>query len=90
MVNLPSNARCRVSADKDNAWSLEADLLASILNSLNGLMWSMGGAKPGQEPKLVGPSWMVKHKAANSIVMTAEELMAELSKPRTTEGVKNA
>lgn len=89
--NLPTNARCRVASNKDALWTLEADLLASIFNSLNGLIWGMSGAK-GNEPPKIGPEWMRKRrgKSADAVAMSPDELLARLSEPRTSEGVNNA
>lgn len=83
---LPLDACVRVDIDSDAAWTLENVVNASILNSLNALIYGIGGAS-GAEPALIGPKWLTergKHKLPAS-VMTIEALMQELSKPRTNE-----
>lgn len=79
---LPSDCALRREMDEDAAWTLRDILLASILNSLNMLIYGMGDKKHrGRKPSLVGPSYMTKKKLP-SRVMTVDELMRELSKPR--------
>lgn len=79
---LPSDCNLRRLNDKDAAWTLRDILLASILNSLNMLIYGLSGKKGrGKKPQMVGPSYITKNKLpARS--MTVEELLAELNKPR--------
>lgn len=81
---LPSDANLRRAADGDAAWTLEATLMASILNSLNLLIWAMSDQrKRGPKPQLVGPSYMSATKSTvPARTMTIDELMEELGKPR--------
>ncbi len=79
---LPSDCAIRREIDDDAAWTLRDILLASILNSLNMLIYGMGDKrKRGKRPPLVGPSYMVKKKLP-ARVLTVDELLAELNKPR--------
>lgn len=79
---LPSDCALRRKDDPDAAWTLRDILLASILNSLNMLIYGMGDKKHrGRKPSLVGPDYMTKKKLP-SRVMSVDELMRELSKPR--------
>lgn len=79
---LPSDCAMRRLNDKDAAWTMEDVLLASILNSLNLLIYGLGDKrKRGQMPQLVGPSYMTKNKLS-ARTLTVDELLAELNKPR--------
>lgn len=79
---LPSDCALRRTLDEDAAWTLRDILLASILNSLNMLIYGMGDKrKRGKRPQMVGPSYMVKKKLP-ARVLTVDELLAELNKPR--------
>jgi len=85
MVQLPVDARIRTAENPDNQWTLTDILLASILNSLNGLIYGMSDSKKrGQKPQLVGPSWM-QSKRMRSIparAMPVDELISILNQPR--------
>lgn len=82
VAHLPSDASLYRARDKDAAWTLDATLLAAILNSLNALIYGMSDArKRGKPPERVGPSKMKGGKAP-ARAMTIDKLMAELSKPR--------
>lgn len=79
---LPSDCALRREYDKDAAWTLRDVLLASILNSLNMLIYGMGDKrKRGRKPQLVGPDYMTKKKLP-ARAMSVDELMRELNKPR--------
>ena len=79
---LPSDCALRREHDKDAAWTLRDVLLASILNSLNMLIYGMGDKRHrGRKPQLVGPDYMTKKKLP-ARVMSVDELMRELNKPR--------
>lgn len=83
---LPSDCALRRTADEDAAWTLDSILLASILNSLNMLIYGMGDKrKRGRKPQMVGPSYMVKKKLP-ARVMSVDDLMRELNKPRRRDG----
>jgi len=79
---LPSDCALRREVDKDAAWTLRDILLASILNSLNMLIYGMGDKKHrGRRPQLVGPDYMTKKKLP-ARTMSVDDLMRELNKPR--------
>lgn len=79
---LPSDCALRRERDDDAAWTLRDILLASILNSLNALIYGMGDKKKrGKRPSLIGPNYLTK-KTLPARVMSADDLMRELSKPR--------
>ena len=80
---LPSDCAMRRELDEDAAWTLRDILLASILNSLNMLIYGMGDKKHrGRRPQMVGPSYMVRKKLP-ARVMSVDDLMRELNKPRS-------
>lgn len=84
---LPSDCALYVARNPDNAWTLEATLLAGIFNRLTGLIYGMSDPKKrGRKPQPIGPSWMTKAnmRSLDARVLTVDELMAELAKPRTT------
>ena len=85
--NLPPVARVFAASDEDIAWTLEAILLADVRNHLAMILWALGGGKNKPKPSLIGPSWMRKDgtRKLDAQVMTIEELMTELSKPRGGE-----
>lgn len=82
---LPQDARIR-TMDGDIQWSLDSTLLASILNSVNGLIYGMSDKKKrGRPPAIVGPLWMRDNAGSHSLparVMPADELMEILNMPR--------
>lgn len=83
--NLPQDSRVFVSEDKDMAWKLPDVLLASILNSLNGLIWGMGDARRrGKRPDLIGPTKLTEkgRKSLPARAMPITELMEQLERPR--------
>ena len=83
--HLPGDARLRVAGNADNAWTLENVLSASLLNSLNGLIYGLSDRKKrGSPPEPVGPSWMRKARTRSlpARVLAVDELMDELRKPR--------
>lgn len=83
---LPQRSRLAVVSNKDNAWGLTETLLAYIANSLNALMYGMADRrKRGKRPELLGPSWMKgadKERSLPARVMTIDNLMEQLRKPR--------
>lgn len=84
-AELPPDARVRVAYDKDAMWTLTDVLLAALLNNLRGLLWGLGNERRrGPEPKPIGPSWMTKGstRTLDARVLSIDELMEELSKPR--------
>lgn len=84
-LNLPQQARTIVREDGDMAWGLGDVLLASILNSLNNLIWGMGDPRRrGRRPDPVGPSKLTDRgkRSLPARVMPINELMEQLSKPR--------
>ena len=84
--NLPHDARIRCAEDADSQWTLNDVLLASVLNSLNGLIYGMSDKrKRGRKPEMVGPSWMTKNNSKRSLparVLPVDELNRILSLPR--------
>ena len=81
---LPPSSRLGVLQDPDNAWSLEAVMLAALFNSFQAYQWAqLDRKKRGPMPEKVGPSWMKQHgRKLDAQVMTIEQLMRELSKKR--------
>lgn len=81
---LPPTARIFAASDEDLLWTPERILIADARNHLAMLLWAIGGGKNAQKPQLIGPSWMRTDgsRKLDARVMTADELMAELSKPR--------
>jgi hypothetical protein len=88
LVQLPPDARIRTVTDPDSYWTLNDTLLASVLNSVNSLIYGMSDKqKRGRKPDLIGPSWM-RRKQMHSLparALPVDELKRILSKPR---GVK--
>lgn len=85
--NLPQTARIFAASREDESWTLEAILLADARNHLALILWALGGGKNKPKPQLIGPSWMRKDntRKLDAQVMTVEELMTELAKPRGGE-----
>lgn len=85
---LPSDANIHKTRNPDARWSLTDVLLASLLNTLNALIYGLGDPrKRGAPPALVGPSYMTKNdkgktRELDTTVMTIDQLTAELAKPR--------
>jgi hypothetical protein len=86
LVNhLPPEARIYAAEEVDNEWTLEHVLLADIRNIFSTFVWGMSDKKKrGARPPLIGPSWMTKKSGRKlaAQVMTVDDLMRELSKPR--------
>lgn len=85
--NLPQSARIFATSDEDKAWTMESILLADVRNHLAMILWALGGGKNKPKPALIGPSWMRKDgtRKLEAKIMTIDELMAELNKPRGGE-----
>ena len=85
--NLPQTARIFAESHEDEVWTLEAILLADVRNHLAMILWAIGGGKNKPKPTMIGPSWMRKDntRKLDAQVMTVEELMTELAKPRGGE-----
>mgnify|MGYP006992119066 CR=1 FL=1 len=85
---LPSDAALCVAVKPDAAWTREAVILAELRNMFASYIYGMSDKrKRGNPPKPIGPSWMTK-KAMRSLearLLTIDELMAELQKPRGCE-----
>ena len=81
---LPPGCRWRVSYDEDAWWTADRLLMASILNTLRGLVWGLGDKKKrGPAPKPIGPKAAAKRgRSLPATAMSVDELVAELSKPR--------
>ena len=84
VAQLPAGARIRVIEEPDERWTLESSMLAVLANQLNALLYMLGAKKGDKRPELIGPSWMTKAKSrkVDALVMTIDELRAELAKPR--------
>lgn len=90
--NLPPEARIHVTENIDNEWTLEHVILCDLRNILAMLTWGMSDRKKrGSRPQLIGPSWMTRKgtRKLSAKVMTIDDLMRELSKPRKSKEVKN-
>lgn len=84
---LPTDSLLFAAENPDAAWSREAILLAETRNALRDLIWGMSDPrKRGPRPKPVGPSWMTRAGMTSlpAQVLSVDELMEELAKPRTT------
>jgi len=83
-ANLPPTARIFAPSGEDAMWTLETILLADARNHLAMILWALGGGKGKPKPQLVGPSWMRgdNRRKLDAQVLTVDELMVELSKPR--------
>lgn len=81
---LPPTARIFAASDEDLLWTSDRIMLADVRNHLAMILWTLGGGKGKPKPQLVGPSWMRgdNRRKLDARVMTADELMLELSKPR--------
>ncbi len=89
VVQMPSDCRIMRAESPDAAWTLRDTLLAAIANALHGLMWGMSDPKKrGKRPQPIGPSYMTREqmRALPARVLTIDELMEELEKPRQTHG----
>ena len=86
VMQLPPDARIRIASHEDSVWTLNDVLTASLLNSLNGLIYGMSDRrKRGKKPELIGPSWMRDQSHWRSLparTMPISELMEILNKPR--------
>lgn len=82
---LPQSSRLAAAADPDNAWTLEAVMLAAIFNNLQAWQWAqLDRRRRGPMPERVGPSWMRDpgRRKVDAKVMTVAQLMRELRKKR--------
>lgn len=82
IAHLPSDSAVWRSKSQDAAWTLEASMLALTYNLLTAVIYAVGGKK-GKLPDQVGPSWMKTEPKAPARAMSIEELLGELSKPRS-------
>lgn len=85
LVELPSNARVRVAEDSDAFWTLENVISASVVNSINALIYGMSDSrKRGNPPELLGPSWMRRNnkRTLPARSMPVSELIEILNLPR--------
>ena len=82
---LPPDSNIARANNSDAQWTLEACVLADINNMLSGFIWGMSDPKRrGNMRKPIGPSWMTKgnDRTLEARVLTIDELMAELGRPR--------
>lgn len=84
VVQMPTSCRWRVSYDEDAWWDGDRMLMAAIANSLRGLVWGMSDRdRRGPAPTPIGPrSAREGGRRVRALVMTREQLVAELRKPR--------
>ena len=85
LVQLPPNSRVAVAEDDDHVWGLSDVLLATIANSLNGLIWGMGDPRRrGPRPQPIGPQKLTEGRKRKlpARVLSIDELMETLSKER--------
>lgn len=86
VMELPHDARIRTAENEDCVWTLNDVLTASLLNSLNGLIYGMSDRKKrGRKPELVGPSWFKSNERKRSLParsMPINELVEILNQPR--------
>lgn len=82
--HLPLDSSVHRAYNIDAVWTVENTLLATLVNSLNLLIWSMGSKnKRGQRPQLIGPTYMRnKTRTLEAQAMPIEELMKKLNLPR--------
>lgn len=89
-VGLQPGSRVLAAIEPDTKWTQTDQLLASLLNHLRWLMYSLSGGK-GVEPDFIGTKAMQKKngksRKADAMAMPVDELMKQLNKPR--KGVKN-
>ena len=72
--------------DPDAGWTRTDILLALLVNHFAMFRYGLADSKRrGNPPKLVGPSWMTEGKKRKlaARTMSVDELMEQLSKPRT-------
>lgn len=79
---LPEGSRLARAEDPDAAWTLDRLLMAVVANGVNWLTWSKtkDGQKNRNKPKQIGPKGPEKTRRIRGMAMTADELMAELSR----------
>ena len=81
-AQLPQDCRWRVSYDKDAWWTGDRLLMASLVNTLRGLVWGMADKrKRGPAPKQVGPRG-TGVRTLGRRVMSAAKLLERLARPR--------
>lgn len=88
-AQLPLHARVNVAQEPDARWQQPDVLLATLVNQLAVLMWGMSDPKKrGKRPQPIGPSYMTREQMRSlpARVLTIDELMEELEKPRQTHG----
>ena len=82
VAQLPPASRLAAAADPDNAWTMEAVMLAAIFNSFQAWQWAqMDRRRRGPMPDRVGPSWMRRRDGERKVdaqVMTAAQLVRRL------------
>lgn len=84
-MQLPQDARWRVSYDPDAWWTGDRMLQAALVNAFSALLWGMGDKKRrGPRPKPVGPSWAIdKGRTVPATTMSKERLLELLALPRS-------
>lgn len=90
MVCLPTDSCLFTAQNKDSVWTLETILLAEIRNIFISYIYGMADKKSrGPKPKLIGPSWMTDDsRKLEARVLTVDELLTELAKPRNKKEVR--
>lgn len=88
-AQLPLHARVNVAQEQDAKWRQPDVLLATLVNQMAMLMWGLSDPKKrGKRPQPIGPSYMTREQMRSlpARVLTIDELMEELSRPRRKDG----
>ena len=88
LVELPTDARIRISENADAIWTFDNILTATLINSFSYFRYNMADPKRrGNPPDLLGPSWLTEKdkKSLPTRSMPANELLRILSLPREVE-----
>ena len=89
VTQLPQEARLVHSVNKDAVWTLSDVLMAVLINNFRMFVYGMSDPKKrGAKPELIGPSYITEQAKSTlpARVLPIDELMAELNKPRRSNG----
>ena len=89
VTQLPQEARLVHSVNKDAVWTLSDVLMAVLINNFRMFVYGMSDPKKrGAKPELIGPSYITEQQKSTlpARVLPINELMAELNKPRRSNG----
>lgn len=81
-LQLPEGSRTLVAEDRNLVWTRETLLAAEVINSLNVIIWALGGGKQSKKPKRIGPSAKPEGRKIGGMSMTVDELNEMLSAAR--------